>query len=114
MFFAKAAGFQDDVECNEITAGLRHFDVQCLQFSNTGNAQFYGGYGRHSGYAVKIEFLRGLANKYSYPKNNFALSGQNRTGAPSRLNVLPSNLISFLPAQQANARFQITSINFTC
>ena len=115
MFYAKAAGFQNDVECNGTTPELQQLGVQCLQCANTGNAQSYVGYGygRQSGYPVKVEFLRGLTDRYPYLKNIFALSGQIRTGAPSRRNVPPANLISLLPARQSNARFQKTSINFT-
>lgn len=116
MFYAKAADFQNDAECSGTTPELQQFGVQCLQCANTGNAQSYVGYGcgGQSGYPVQVEFLRGIADIYPYLKNKFALSGQSRTGAPSRRNVTPSNLISLLPARQSNARFQITSINFTC
>lgn len=116
MFYAKAAGFQNDVEYYQITAELQQFVVQCVQSGDADNIQFHVGCGNHNqrGYAVTIKFSRGFADRYPYLNDNFALSGQNRGGAPIRLNVLPTNLIPLLSVQQANAPYQIANINFTC
>ena len=116
MFNAKAASFQYDVECNQITPELQQFVVPCLQSENSDHFQVRVGYGHHnhSGYAVTVKFSRGIADRYPYLNNKLTLHRQDRGGAPIRLNVLPANLIPLLSAQQANAPNQIANVNFTC
>ena len=108
MFYAKAAGFQNDVECNGTTPELQQLGVQCLQCANTGNAQSYVGYGCgcQSGYPVKVEFLRGLADRYPYLKNKFCIerAKPHRCTQPMECTPYQSNF----PPSSSTGKFTIS------
>ena len=111
FFYEKAAGFQNDVECNQATAELQQFLLQCLQSNEVGNSQLHIGDdclipGCPSG---ALEFSRGLADRYPYLNNIFAWNVQSRADLLVRLNARPTNLISLFPVQQANAQYQSDS-----
>lgn len=116
MFNANAAGFQCDVECDQIIPELQQFAVPCVQSGKSHHFQVRDGYGHRnlSGCAVPFKFSRGIAQKYPNVNNEPALRRRDRGGAPIRLNVIPTNLISLLSAQQANAPNQVTNIKFSC
>ena len=111
FFYEKAAGFQNDVECNQTTAELQQLLLQCLQSNEVDNSQLHIGDdclipGCPSG---ALEFSCGLADRYPYLNNIFAWNVQSRADLPVRLNVRPTNLISLFPVQQANAQYQSDS-----